>query len=82
MRTPGPWKATKDPHGSNNDYCIGMATDVRRIDRVATCSAGDAALIAAAPDLLEALKYARRFLNREDHDAAYVDAVIAKAENP
>lgn len=36
------------------------------------------ALIQAAPDLLEALKYARRFLRAEDHDVAFVDAAIAK----
>ena len=54
--TPGPWKATKDPHGSSADYCIGMASDVARIDRVAVCSECDAALIATAPDMLEALE--------------------------
>lgn len=54
--TPGPWKATKDPHGASGDYCIGMATDVARIDRVAVCSERDARLIAAAPEMLEALQ--------------------------
>jgi hypothetical protein len=39
----------------------------------------NARLIAAAPDLLYALKYARRFLRKEDHDTDYVDAAIAKA---
>lgn len=39
----------------------------------------NAHLIAAAPDLLEALVYARRFLRPEDHDTGYVDAAIAKA---
>jgi len=53
--TPGPWKATKDPHGHRDDYCIGMETDVARIDRVAVCSECDASLIAAAPELLEAV---------------------------
>ena len=28
--------------------------------------------------LVTALKYARRFLNSDDHDTAYVDALIAK----
>ena len=56
QHTPGPWKATKDPHGTSSDYCIGMATDVARIDRVAVCSERDASLIAAAPCLLDALK--------------------------
>lgn len=40
----------------------------------------DTNLIDAAPDLLEALKYARRFLRGLDHDVDYVDGVIAKAE--
>lgn len=31
-------------------------------------------------DLLEALRYARRFLNPVDHDVAFVDAAIAKGE--
>lgn len=31
-------------------------------------------------DLLEALKYARRFLRAADHDVDYVDDAIAKAE--
>lgn len=36
-------------------------------------------LIAAAPELLEALKYARRFLSAKEHDTDFVDAVIGKA---
>jgi hypothetical protein len=39
----------------------------------------DARLIAAAPTLLDALKYARRFLKPVEHDTAFVDAAIAKA---
>lgn len=38
-----------------------------------------ARLIAAAPDLLEALIYARRFLKAGDHDTEFVDGAIAKA---
>lgn len=54
--TPGPWKATKDPDSiRGEDYCIGMETDVARIDRVAVCSECDASLIAAVPELLEAV---------------------------
>lgn len=40
----------------------------------------NAHLIAAAPDLYEALAYARRFLKPEDHDTAFVDAALAKAK--
>ena len=39
----------------------------------------NAALIAAAPELLEAMKYARRFLKPADADTAFIDAAIAKA---
>lgn len=39
----------------------------------------EAQLLAAAPDLLDALKYARRFLNARDHDTALVEAAIQKA---
>ena len=37
-------------------------------------------LIAAAPELLAALVYARRFLKPEDHDTEFVDAAIKKAK--
>lgn len=36
--------------------------------------------MAAAPEILKALKYARRFLKAEDVDIAYIDSIIAKAE--
>ncbi|SFR07112.1 hypothetical protein [Desulfoscipio geothermicus] len=31
-------------------------------------------------ELLEALKYARRFLNKENHDTDYIDEIIRKAK--
>jgi hypothetical protein len=40
---------------------------------------GNCAMIAAAPDLLEALQYARRFMRKDLHDTDYIDGVIAKA---
>ena len=77
--TPGPWKATRDPHGSRSDYCIGMATDVARIDRVAVCSACDASLISAAPELLEACILARHICEDGNALQQQLDAAIAKA---
>lgn len=53
--TKGPWFATKDDRGNVDDFCIGTED---YIDKVATCSQCDAHLIAAAPDLYDALKYA------------------------
>ncbi|QIG72955.1 hypothetical protein EVB98_033 [Rhizobium phage RHph_N3_2] len=31
-------------------------------------------------NLLEALKYARRYMNHVDHDTAWIDGIISKAE--
>jgi hypothetical protein len=43
-------------------------------------SPADARLIAAAPDILAALKYAVRFLSPNDHDTESMVELIAKAE--
>jgi hypothetical protein len=52
--TPGPWVATQDPSAVNTeDWCIGAQG---QIDMIAVCSEANARLIAAAPDLLEALQ--------------------------
>lgn len=40
---------------------------------------GNARAVEALPELIEALRYARRFVDRESCDVAYLDAVIAKA---
>lgn len=48
--------------------------------RYVRCTAEHRALLAAAPDLLAALKYARRFLDEEDADLRVIDAAILKAE--
>lgn len=53
--TPGPWVASPDPNGSPTDWVIGTTNESRPIDEVAVCNARDANLIAAAPDMLEAL---------------------------
>lgn len=41
-----------------------------------------AILMAASPKLLEALKYARRFLKKDDVDTDYIDSVISQATTP
>ena len=80
--TPGPWKATKDPDSiRGEDYCIGMETDVARIDRVAVCSECDASLIAAAPELLEAVNRMLTWNHggQRAEDVAFARRAYAKA---
>lgn len=59
--TPAPWVAREDRDGMlGEDWVIG--TPHGKPDEVAVCSKRDAALIAAAPDLLAALqKYVEHF---------------------
>ena len=52
--TPSPWIVSHDPDGTSDDYCIGVPDG--KVDQIAVCSKRDAALIAAAPDMYEALK--------------------------
>lgn len=40
----------------------------------------NAHLIASAPEMLEALKYVRRFVKKDDVDVEYVDEIINRAE--
>ena len=59
--TPGPWFARKDPNAlDDDDWCVG--TGPENIDKVAVCSAWDAHLIAAAPELLDVVNGFRRKL--------------------
>ncbi len=71
--TPGPWKAydaaaygTHIKHGSMTGQCI-AAVHLYQGLSVETYAA-NARLIAAAPELLEALHSAYAFINREYHD--------------
>ena len=77
--TPGPWFARKDPNAlDNDDWCV--CTGPENIDKVAVCSARDAHLIAAAPDLLDALKELRNWY--QEHiglPARAANAAISKA---
>ena len=75
---PGPWIAKPDPNSiTTGDWCIGVEDS---IDKVAVCSVCDARLIAAAPDLLEALQV---MLDAAQHDITQecdiARAAIAKA---
>ena len=77
--TPGPWTAVRDPNAiMSDDWCIGAQG---QIDHVAVCSERDARLIAAAPDLLNAvcflLSNPDNRISKADRDAAY--NAIAKA---
>jgi hypothetical protein len=66
--------------GTGDDACTliaGCFGDTRGGPEVAEANAR---LIAAAPDLLEALKYARRCMDSIEHDLEFVDAAIAKAQ--
>ncbi len=77
--TAGPWFARKDPNAiSPDDWCVGMGP--QNIDKVAVCSFCDAHLIAAAPDLLDALKELRDWY--QEHiglPACAANAAISKA---
>ena len=86
--TPGPWVARPDPNACQpDDWCVGIGDSLANIDKVAVCSERDAHLIAAAPDLLEALKSIVKSLADQDdeglieHAQQMIDAraAIAKA---
>lgn len=68
--TPGDWIARPDPHGSPNDFCIGLDDDCSPVDYVAVCRARDARLIAAAPKALVLARYA---VDNPDFDSAEFD---------
>lgn len=79
--TPGPWIADEDSVRYPADK-----TEIHRMFAYVFAGRGcgpeeaaaNMALISSAPELLQALKYARRMMTK-DSDLAYVDAVIAKA---
>lgn len=57
LHTPGPWIARQDPDAMlGDDWMIGRPSG--KPDEVAVCSKRDAALIAAAPELLAACREA------------------------
>lgn len=82
--TPGPWKIVPRLHAEMHAAVIGA--EGRLVVNLGDGGNGlaeqcaNAHLIVTAPELLDALKYARRFLNKNDHDIAFVDNVINRAE--
>ena len=82
--TPGPWRVQIGDEPGEWD----VTTDEDEPWFICTCHDGidgnpqraNAKLIAAAPDLLAALKYAFRFVDRDRCDWAFIDSAIYKAE--
>ena len=82
QHTPGPWKTNGDPVVFSNDSSQFIAfTDTRGISSDA--AKANARLIAAAPDLLEALKHAVEIAEYKTpgywYDLLKYRAIIAKA---
>lgn len=86
--TQGPWHITPPPHAPNQDRFVYaqddyMVADCSRIPRRTDDEQrANAALIATAPDLLEALKMVSNFnwKNNRTHLLEIVNAAIDKAE--
>ncbi len=83
--TPGPWSVTT-LKATNGDTCVGVKSDEVSVV-VAWCHGrsieeehANARLMAESTKLLEALKYARRFLKPSEVDTVFIDAAIKKAE--
>lgn len=79
--SPAPWKT----HLVNETVVVSADGEIVAqiegdYDNDAERMAADARLISLAPEMAEALKYARRFLNSDDHDTAYIDSILAKLE--
>ena len=76
--TKGDWIATPDPHGSSDDWCIGVEG---KIDMVAVCSKRDANLLRSAKDMAEALRMVVAADTAEDWSRAvdYARKALAKA---
>ena len=74
LMEPGFYGVPRDGHDSYHSVRIPGVTDMTGF-----CGDANARLIAAAPALLEALTYARRFLKDGEHDVAFVDEALALA---
>lgn len=91
--TPGPWALRKEWSDSEAALEVWPSGEVCKapykpsaiclVDECRDAAEANAQLIAAAPEMLAALKWAARFINTEAHDPQLmetVDAAIAKAE--
>lgn len=86
--TPGPWEVLEHNWSTTGVYAgrdqliagldISDAAEESRCQLVGEMTA-NARLIAAAPELLEKLKYAVEVLSAEGYDVADIRAVISKA---
>lgn len=63
----------------NTGVVLTMEVTPEQFDRIRAAALQEAA-VNCHDQLLAALKYARRFLDAREHDTAYVDGAIAKAE--
>lgn len=91
--TAGPWEVGGGENGGSEDYVycdnsLGSAVAIVRHDKALPMQVfskaetdANAHLIAAAPEMLEALKEARKWFPSSAKTAARIDAAIAKAEN-
>jgi len=80
--TKGEWTATSSDGqvGVINKQCLYRIADCRKSGLSDEENSANAHLIAAAPEMYEALKYARRFLNPKDQDVDFIDKALNKAE--
>ena len=80
MITPGPWKVTRYDDGLLICYTEGATICFGDRNHTALSDEANFALIAAAPDLLEALKAVVRVADRATVEFDLARAAIAKAE--
>lgn len=86
MTTQQHWKATvdRDKDGLIQGYNIVTSSDHQVISGCEGFYSDfdkEAQLASKAPELLETLKYVKRFVSKEDVDMEYIESVIASATN-
>jgi hypothetical protein len=80
--TKGPWLAVQARHGDDSTWRVVILKKnrVQVLTRVQTLKPSDAHLIAAAPDMLEALEVIVKDWEGEPEDMFWATAAIAKAK--